>query len=152
MTLAIAVKYPYGNLANALISLSRLRRVQYKQAIIFITDSRWSYDNPERYEDIGAKVFTIDNSTVPNELIEIPQLLDETKNFSIGLDNFSYTSLTLEENTHIEVSGEFSMGYWSEFGKYVIPKIWVDEETGNIGRRGKLARMIYMTAKNATFV
>ena len=75
----------------------------------------------------GYVGYTIDNSTVPDELIEIPQLLDATKNFSIGLDNFSYTSLTLEENTHIEVSGEFSMGYWSEFGQYVIPKLWAAE-------------------------
>jgi len=64
MTLAIAVKYPFGDLANALTSVARLRNVQYRQAIIFITDSRWSYDNPERFEDIGAKVFTVDNSTV----------------------------------------------------------------------------------------
>lgn len=64
MTLAIAVKYPFGKLSDALVSLSRIRRVQYRQAIIFITDSRWSYDNPEMFEDVGAKVFTVDNSTV----------------------------------------------------------------------------------------
>ena len=29
--------------------------------------------------------------------------------------------------------------------RYVYGKIWVDEETGNVGRKGKLARMIYMT-------
>lgn len=29
--------------------------------------------------------------------------------------------------------------------RYVYAKIWVDNETGNMGRRGKLARMIYMT-------
>ena len=85
-----------------------------------------------QYDDKNISIkgyigYTIDNSTIPDELIEIPQLLDATKNYSIGLDNFSYNSLTLEENTHIEVSGEFSMGYWSEFGSYVLPKIWVEE-------------------------
>ena len=60
MTLAIAVKYPYGRLANALESSG----ARYNQAIIFVTDSRWSYANPEEFEDIGAKVFAIDNSTV----------------------------------------------------------------------------------------
>ena len=29
--------------------------------------------------------------------------------------------------------------------RHVYAKIWIDEETGNIGKRGKLARMIYMT-------
>ncbi len=64
MTLAIAVKYPFGDLDNALKSLAMIKKVQYRQAIIFITDSRWSYENPEMFEDLGAKVFTIDNSTI----------------------------------------------------------------------------------------
>lgn len=64
MTLAIAVKYPFGRLGGALKSLSAIRRIQYKQAVIFVTDSRWTYEDPEWYEDIGTKVFAIDNSTV----------------------------------------------------------------------------------------
>jgi hypothetical protein len=64
MTLAIAVKYPFGRLSNALVSLSSIRRVKYRQAIIVVTDSRWSYENPIVYEDFGAKVFEIDRSTI----------------------------------------------------------------------------------------
>jgi len=64
MTLAIAIKYPFGKLSDALVSLSRIRQVQYRQAIIFVTDSRWSYENPIMYEDFGAKIHEIDRSTV----------------------------------------------------------------------------------------
>ena len=64
MTLAFAVKYPFGRLSDALVSLSRIRPVQYRQAIIFITDSRWSYESPIIYEDFGAKIHEIDRSTV----------------------------------------------------------------------------------------
>jgi hypothetical protein len=64
MTLAIAVQYPYGKLAQAFQSLAQLRNIRYPQAIIFVSDSRWSYDNPIMYEDIGAKLFTINKNTV----------------------------------------------------------------------------------------
>ena len=64
MTLAIAIKYPFGKFAEAMESLSKVRPVQYRQAIILLTDSRWSYENPILYEDIGAKIFEIDRSTI----------------------------------------------------------------------------------------
>jgi len=35
--------------------------------------------------------------------------------------------------------------YVSLEDRHVYAKIWIDEKTGNVGRRGKLARMIYMT-------
>jgi 20S proteasome alpha/beta subunit len=64
MTLAIAVKYPYGKLAGALQSLAQIRNIRYPQAIIFVSDSRWSYDNPIMFEDIGAKLFAINRNTI----------------------------------------------------------------------------------------
>ena len=71
--------------------------------------------------------YVLVNSTNAKEIIEQPQLMDQTKNFTIDLNNFTYESSTLEENTYIEVTGEFSMGYWFEFGTYIKPQIWVEE-------------------------
>lgn len=62
MTLAIAVQYPYGRLREALESLSKIRPLQRREAIIFLTDSRWTY--PDHYEDDGIKLHDIDVSTV----------------------------------------------------------------------------------------
>jgi len=64
MTLAIAVQYPYGKLGRAFHSLAQIRNIRYPEAIIFVTDSRWSYDNPIIYEDIGAKILDINNKTI----------------------------------------------------------------------------------------
>jgi hypothetical protein len=64
MTLAIAVQYPYGKLAQAFQSLAQIRNIRYPQAIIFVSDSRWSYDNQIRYEDIGTKLFEINKNTI----------------------------------------------------------------------------------------
>ncbi len=62
MTLAIAVQYPYGRLREALESLSSVRPLRRKEAIIFLTDSRYTY--PNHYEDDGIKLHDIDISTV----------------------------------------------------------------------------------------
>lgn len=66
MTIAIAIKYPFGKLTQAFESLSQMRPTptHWRQAIIFVTDSRWTYDNPILYEDFGAKIWEIDRSTV----------------------------------------------------------------------------------------
>jgi len=64
MTLAIAVQYPYGKLARAFHSLAQIRDIRYPEAIIFVSDSRWSYNNPIMYEDIGAKIWDINNNTI----------------------------------------------------------------------------------------
>ena len=63
MTLAIAVQYPFGRFREALESLSKIRPLQRQEAIIFLTDSRWTYPD-NRYEDNGMKLHDIDNSTV----------------------------------------------------------------------------------------
>lgn len=62
MTLAIAVQYPFGRLREALESLSKTFSYQYEEAIIFLTDSRWTY--PDHYEDDAIKLHDIDVSTV----------------------------------------------------------------------------------------
>ncbi len=62
MTLAIAVQYPFGRLREALESLSKIRPLQCQEAIIFLTDTRWTY--PNRYEDDGIKLHDIGTSTV----------------------------------------------------------------------------------------
>ena len=60
-------------------------------------------------------------------MIEKPQLNDKTKNFTIDLIDFSYDSSSLKENTFVEVTGEFSMGYWAQLGTYILPQIRIDE-------------------------
>jgi len=62
MTLAIAVQYPYGRFREALESLSKIRPLLRQEAIIFLTDSRYTYQN--HYEDDGIKLHDIDVSTV----------------------------------------------------------------------------------------
>ena len=62
MTLAVAIQYPYGRFREALKSLSKIRTPQYQEAIIFLTDSRWTYQN--HCEDNGVKLHDIDASTV----------------------------------------------------------------------------------------
>lgn len=58
MTLALAIQYPYGQLREALESLSKIRPLQYGEAIIFLADSRFTY--PNRREDDGVKLHDID--------------------------------------------------------------------------------------------
>ena len=61
MTLAIGVRYPYGRLGQALANLPKAR---LPEAVVLMSDSRWTYSEPQRrFEDVGTKVFTLDNST-----------------------------------------------------------------------------------------
>jgi hypothetical protein len=62
MTLAIAVQCPYGRLRGALESLSKIRPLRKQEAIIFLTDSRWTF--PDHYEDNGIKLHNIGINTV----------------------------------------------------------------------------------------
>ena len=55
MTLAIGAKYPWGSLHKFAVFQGDL-----PQAIIFVTDSRWTRDNPNNqndFEDVGTKLF-----------------------------------------------------------------------------------------------
>ncbi|MBD3164564.1 ATP-dependent helicase [Candidatus Woesearchaeota archaeon] len=57
----------------------------------------------------------------------------------------SYSYHELEKKDFQEVIGYLTGKYISLEDRNVYAKIWYDEDTGMIGRRGKLARLIYMT-------
>jgi len=57
----------------------------------------------------------------------------------------SYCYHDLEWEDFFEVIKYLSGHYVSLEDRYVYAKIWYDDKTGDIGKRGKLARIIYMT-------
>lgn len=57
----------------------------------------------------------------------------------------SYNYETLSREDFDSVISYLKGDHVSLEDRYVYGKIWYDEETGNVGRKGKLARMIYMT-------
>ena len=57
----------------------------------------------------------------------------------------SYCYKDLKKEDFLEVIKYLAGFYTSLEDRYVYAKIWFDEETGMIGRKGKLARVIYMT-------
>jgi len=67
--------------------------------------------------------------------------IDEIK--SIVRKSYCYEDLTNEDFEN--VIKYLTADYAGMEEKNVYAKIWYDEETGEIGKRGKLARMIYMT-------
>ncbi len=57
----------------------------------------------------------------------------------------SYNFETLSREDFDSIINYLAGEYVSLEDRNVYAKIWVDKETGNVGRRGKLARMLYMT-------
>ncbi|NOZ80142.1 MAG: ATP-dependent helicase [DPANN group archaeon] len=57
----------------------------------------------------------------------------------------SHCYADLPYHDFLEVLRYLSGEYASLESRHIYAKIWVDEETGMIGRRGKMARVIYMT-------
>jgi ATP-dependent Lhr-like helicase len=57
----------------------------------------------------------------------------------------SYAYRELPRNDFDEVINYLAGKYASLETRHVYAKIWVDEETGMMGKRGKMARVIYMT-------
>lgn len=57
----------------------------------------------------------------------------------------SYCYKNLEKKDFIEVIDYLAGKYISLEDRHIYAKIWHDEETGIIGRKGKLARVLYMT-------
>ncbi len=57
----------------------------------------------------------------------------------------SYCYNELEWKGFIEVIGYLSGKYISLEDRHIYAKIWYDEEAGEIGRKGKMSRVIYMT-------
>jgi ATP-dependent Lhr-like helicase len=65
------------------------------------------------------------------------------KVYEVVKRSYNYETLTRKDFDSIisYLAGE----YVSLEERHVYAKIWIDKETGNIGKKGKLARMIYMT-------
>jgi len=57
----------------------------------------------------------------------------------------SYCYKDLEKSDFIEVINYLAGKFTTLEDRYVYAKIWYDEETGMIGKKGKLSRLIYMT-------
>lgn len=72
-----------------------------------------------------------------NEIINIYQLFHTIKN------TYCYHSLAWDD--FFSVIKYLSGAYSSLEERHVYARIWYDEETGNIGKKGKMARIIYMT-------
>ncbi len=72
-----------------------------------------------------------------NEVINVYELFNFIKN------SYCYHSLTWDD--FFEVIKYLSGQYASLEERHVYARIWYDAETGDIGRRGKMARIIYMT-------
>ena len=72
-----------------------------------------------------------------SEKIHINNLFDLIKN--------SYCYHNLARNDFMEIIEYLAGKYISLEDRHIYAKIWHDEETGMIGRRGKMARVLYMT-------
>src|SRR3989338_3412382 len=71
------------------------------------------------------------------EIININDLFNLIKN--------SYCYHALEKKDFNEIIDYLAGKYISLEDRHIYAKIWYDEETGMIGKRGKLARVLYMT-------
>ena len=72
-----------------------------------------------------------------NERIHIDELYSMIRN--------SYSYHTLDRAVFMELINYLAGRFASLEERNIYAKIWYDEETGMIGRRGRLARMLYMT-------
>ncbi|MDO8428145.1 MAG: ATP-dependent helicase [Candidatus Diapherotrites archaeon] len=100
-----------------------------------------------------AKEHKIDKIHIPTQAMDvlaqhiygiaIGEKILVTELFELIKKSYCYEKITLHELEEIlsYLSGE----YTSLEVRHVYAKIWWDKETGMIGKRGKLARVIYMT-------
>ncbi len=72
----------------------------------------------------------------------IQKIWDREDMFSLIKKSYCYSQLTKEDFLSVlsYLSGEYALEH-----RNVYAKIWYDKETKQIGKRGKLARVIYMT-------
>ncbi len=82
---------------------------------------------------LSQKIYGI----VINEVINIYELFQLIKN--------SYCYHNLEWDDFFEIIKYLSGQYVSLEERHVYARIWYDRDTGDIGKRGKMARIIYMT-------
>ncbi len=75
--------------------------------------------------------------------IAIAERIHERELFKLVKKSYCYSTLSKKDFNDVldYLSGE----YTSLETRHVYGKIWFDKETGMIGRRGKMARVIYMT-------
>jgi len=75
--------------------------------------------------------------------IAISEIMHINDLFKLITKAYPYETLTFKDFK--EVIDYLSGKYISLEDRYVYAKVWYDEETGMIGKKGKLARVIYMT-------
>lgn len=73
----------------------------------------------------------------------INESIDADKVFEIVKQSYCYKDL--KRSSFFEIIGYLAGDYVSLEARYVYAKIWYDEKTNMIGKKGKLARVIYMT-------
>lgn len=95
----------------------------------------------------------IDKIDIPENALDVlaqeifGMAIEEQRHIDIIFDIIkkSYSYRNLKKNDFIEVIRYLNGQFASLEDKNVYAKIWFDEETGMIGKRGKLARVLYMT-------
>ena len=101
----------------------------------------------------SAKEKKIDRIQIPRNALDvvsqqiygiaINQVLNVNELFELIKGSYCYHELTKDD--FFGVIKFLSGHYVSLEERHVYARIWYDEETGQIGKRGKLARVIYMT-------
>jgi len=95
----------------------------------------------------------IDNISIPENCLDVlaqevfGMAIEEQRHIDIVYDlvRKSYSFRNLKKSDFIEVIRYLNGQYASLEDRNVYAKIWFDEESGMIGKRGKLARVLYMT-------
>ena len=94
----------------------------------------------------------IDSSEIPKNALDvlaqqifgmaISKIWDFNEMLETIRKSYCYETLKKEDFTDVlsYLRGDYSLEH-----RYVYAKIWYDEKTGQIGKRGKLARVMYMT-------
>ena len=101
----------------------------------------------------SAKERKIDRVHIPQNALDVlaQQIYGIAINGIININDLfklikqSYSYKDLEWHDFFELIKFLSGQYVSLEERHVYARIWYDEETGNIGKKGKLARVIYMT-------
>lgn len=75
--------------------------------------------------------------------IAINEVMNINEMYHLVTKSYCYKDLTWKD--FFEVIRYLSGEYVSLEERHVYGKIWYDQETGNIGKKGKMARIIYMT-------
>lgn len=101
----------------------------------------------------NAKESRIDRIDVPQNALDVlaQQIygaaiagpINEKELFSLIRKSYCYRNLTHKDFE--DILNYLAGGYTELENRHVYAKIWRDKETGMIGKRGKMARVIYMT-------